>query len=100
MVQSPPAATSSLSYQSLFDSALDTYNKRTKNDIVSHPLLTKFESCDSPEAILTTLRGEILGFDQAPSINDESTMWLSSTVKVLHAFSSTISECFGVVSLR
>jgi hypothetical protein len=100
MIQSPPAGTSSSSYQSIFDNALDAYRKKTRNDIVSHPLLTKIESCDSPEAILTTLQGEILGFDQVPSSNYKSTTRLSSTVKVLHAFSSTISECFSLVSLR
>jgi hypothetical protein len=99
MIQSPSAAASNSNYQSIFDSALEVYRKKTKNDLASHPLLTRLESCGSPEAVLTTLRREILGFDQAQSSNDKSTRWLNSTVKVLYTFSSTIREGVGLVSL-
>ena len=61
MSLSTPAA----NYQSVFESAVETYRKTTKNDLASHPLLTKLESCHSPEAILTTLRGQILWSDLA-----------------------------------
>jgi hypothetical protein len=99
MIQSPSAAASSSSYQFIFDSALEVYRKKTKNDLASHPLLTRLELCDSPEAVLTTLRRDIFVFDQAWNSNDKSTRWLSSTVKVLHVFSSIISEGVGLVSL-
>jgi hypothetical protein len=95
MSLSTPAA----NYQSVFESAVETYRKTTKNDLASHPLLTKLESCHSPEAILTALRGQILWSDLAQSSNDKSTTWLGSTVKVLFAFSSTISGVVGLVSL-
>ena len=67
MSLSNPAA----NYQSVFESALENYRKTTKNDLASHPLLTKLESCHSPEAILTTLRGQILWSDLAQSSNDK-----------------------------
>ena len=92
-------STPTANYQSVFESAVETYRKTTKNDLASHPLLTKLESCHSPEAILTTLRGQILWSDLAQSSNDKSTTWLGSTVKVLYAFSSTISGVVGLVSL-
>jgi hypothetical protein len=94
---SPTAATSSLNYRLVFDNALEAYRKKTKNDVASHPLINQFESCDSPEAILTTLRRDVLG---ARSNNDKSTTWLSSTVKVLCAFSSTIGAGVGLVGLE
>lgn len=59
MSQSPPAASSSPIYQSVFESALEAYKKTTKTDLASHHLLIKLESCDLSEAILTTLRGQI-----------------------------------------
>ncbi len=99
MSQSSPTSTSSSNYRTIFDNALEAYKKKTKSDLALHPLLTKLESCDSPEAILTTLRGEILGFDQARSSNDKST-WLISTVKVLDALSSTIGRGISLVSLK
>ena len=95
MTQSSSAATSILNYRSIFDGALEVYRKKTKSDLASHPLLTKIESCDCPEAILTTLRSEF-DCDQARSRNKSST-WLNSTVKSLHTFSSTIGESIGLV---
>jgi hypothetical protein len=95
MSQSSTTSTSSSNYRSIFDNALEAYKKKTRSDLALHPLLTKLESCDSPEAVLTMLRGEILGFDQA-----RSTTWLISTVKVLDALSSTIGGGVGLVSLK
>jgi hypothetical protein len=95
MSQSPPAASSSPIYQSVFESALEAYRKTTKTDLASHHLLVELESCDSPEAILATLRGQILRFDQARNGNE----WLSSTAKELYAFSSTIGGGVGMVRL-
>jgi hypothetical protein len=97
MIQSSSAATSISNYRSIFDSALEVYRKKTKSDLASHPLLTKIESCDGPEAILTTLRGEILEFDQARSSNNKSSTWLNLTVKTLYTFSSIIGESVGLV---
>ena len=99
MIQSSPTAASSSNYLPIFDSALEAYKKKTKNDLTSHPLLGKLESCHSPDAILTTLRREILGFEQPHSSDEKSTKWLSSTVKVLCAFSPAISTGVGQVSL-
>jgi hypothetical protein len=99
MSQSSTSAPSSSNYQFIFESALEAYRKTTKNDLALHPLLAKLESCDSLESIHTTLEGQILQSGQAQSTNDRSTTWLSSTVKVLYAFSSTISGGVGLVSL-
>ena len=100
MSPSSSAAISSLNYRLVLDSALEAYRKKTKNDLASHPLLNEFESCDSPEAILTKLRRDILGSDPAQSSNDKSTTLLSSTVKVLYVFSSTIGGGVGLVGLE
>jgi hypothetical protein len=61
MSQTHTAATSSSNYQSIFDNTLEAYKKKTKNDLLSHPLLSKLESCDSPDDILTVLQDHILG---------------------------------------
>jgi hypothetical protein len=97
MIQCSSATTLTPNYRSIFDSALDVYRKKTKSDLASHPLLTKIESCGCPEAVLTTLRREILAFDQARSSNNKSSTWLNSTVNVLYTFSSTIGESVGLV---
>ena len=101
MSQSSTSAPSSSNYQFIFESAPEAYRKATKNDLASHPLLAKLESCDSLESIHSTLDGQILQCGRAQSAqntNDRSITWLSSTVKVLYAF-STISGGVGLVSL-
>ena len=99
MSQSSASAPSSSNYRFIFEGAPEAYRKATKNDLASHPLLAKLESCDSLELIHSTLDGQILQCGRAQNTNDRSTTWLSSTVKVLYAFSSTISEGVGLVSL-
>ena len=99
MSQSSTSAPSSSNYQFIFESAPEAYRKATKNDLASHPLLAKLESCDSLESIHSTLDGQILQCGRTQNTNNMSTTWLSSTVKVLYAFSSTISGGVGLVSL-
>jgi len=79
-----------MNYQLIFDDALKVYKKKTGKDLRSHPLLSKLENCDSPEAVLIALREQIPGFDEAGSSDDKYTKWLDPTVNVLFAFSSTI----------
>jgi hypothetical protein len=99
MSQTSPPTTPSSNYRAIFDSTLEAYRKKTKEDLRSHPLLAKFESCHSPDAILAELRQQLLAFDQpGASRNDRLTRWLKPTVNVLCAFSATIGENLGLVS--
>ena len=92
-------STSSLNYEFIFLNAIEAYGKKTGNDLRSHPLLAKLETCDSPDAVLTTLREQITGFDQSGSSDDKFTRWLDPTVNVLYALSSTIGGGISLVSL-
>jgi len=100
MSQASATTSSRLNYQSIFDNALEVYRKKTGKDLRSHPLLSKLETCDSPDAVLNTLRHEIPGFGQSGSSNDDNklTKWLDPTIKVLVAFSSTIGDGVSLVS--
>ena len=90
---------SSLNYEFIFLNAIEAYRKKTGNDLRSHPLLAKLETCDSPDAVLTALREQITGFDQSGSSDDKFTRWLDPTVNVLYALSSTIGGGVSLVSL-
>ena len=99
MSQTPPTASiSSTSFEKIFAAALETYEKQTKKDILSHPLATQLQSCDSPAAIIAVLRIQVEDFDQAQSADEKWTKWLDPTVNVLHAFSSTLGNGAAVVS--
>lgn len=97
MSQVPSIATSSTtSFETLFTDALDEYKKRTKRDITSLPLFARLQSCDSPSAILATVRAQ--KFDQSQNVDEKWIKWVDPTVNVLHAFSTTLSNGVGLVS--
>jgi hypothetical protein len=95
MSQTSPEASSSSNYQAIFDSALEGYKKKTGKDLTSDPLLCRFETCDSPDAILAILRAQIL----RPG-SEKLLTWLNPTINVLSAFSETIGGAVGLVSQR
>jgi hypothetical protein len=91
----PPTASSS-NFQLILNNALKAYKKRTKKDLLAHPLATQLEYCNSPSAILTLLQQQVA----SRSSDDRWTKWLDPTVNVLYAFSETLGEGVSLVSLR
>jgi hypothetical protein len=99
MSQNSTFTSSSSNYQSVFDSALEAYKRKTNKDIRSHPLFTKLETCDSPDAVLTLLREQIPSFGQSHSTDNILSKWLSPTVNVLYALSGAVGGGIGLVRL-
>ena len=93
------APTSQSRFVSIFNAALETYKRKTKNDLASHPLLPSLQSCDSPEAILAVLREHIPVFSQSQNGDNGLTKWVAPTVNVLYAFSATIGGGIGLVNI-
>ena len=100
MSTEPSTSTLHSNFQSIFNAALDEYKRKTKNDLTAHPLLPRFESCHTPEAILTVLRKQIPGFSESQNGDDGFTKWVTPTVNVLHAFSDTLGQGVGLVSIK
>ena len=90
--------TSQSNFVSIFNTTLETYKCKTKRDLASHPLLPTLQSCDSPDAILAVLRGQIPAFSQSQNGDDALTKWVTPTVNVLYAFSSTLGQGVGLVN--
>jgi hypothetical protein len=78
---------------------LDKYKKRTKNDLLAHPLAAQLQSCDSPSAILAILQQQVQGSDQSRSSDERWSRWLDPTINVLYALSSTLGAGAGLVCL-
>jgi hypothetical protein len=95
MSQTPllPAPGSSSNFQSIFDTALNQYKKKTKNDLVAHQLTAQLESCTSPGVILAILDAQyhVQQFIQSHNDNERPKLWLNATANVICAFSATIS---------
>jgi hypothetical protein len=87
-------------FQQIINNALKAYEKCTKQDLLTHPLASELQVCNSPAAILTVLQQQVVGLDQSRSSDDRRTKWLVPTVKVLYTFSATLEERAGLVSLR
>jgi hypothetical protein len=95
----PSTSTSRTNFASIFNAALDSYRRKTKRDLASHPLLPILQHCDSPEAILSVLREQIPTFNQSQNSDDERSKWVIPTVKVLNAFSDTAGQVVGLVNI-
>ena len=99
MSHSSSTAASTSNFQ-LISNALKAYEKCTKQDLLTHPLASELQVCDSSAAILTVLQQQAEGSDQSISRDDRRTKWLNPAVKVLYAFSVTLEERAGLVSIR
>jgi hypothetical protein len=93
------SSSSSSNFQSIFGASLQSYNNKTKYELLDHPLATKLQSCDSPNAVLTVLQDLIQQFDQRRTSDERLKNWLNPTVNVLYTFSSALGEGVGLVSL-
>ena len=98
-VQSMTSSSSS-NFELIINNALDKYKKRTKNDLLAHPLAAQLQSCDSPAAILAILHQQVQGSDQSQSGDERWSRWLDPTINVLYALSSTLGAGVGLVCLR
>ena len=86
-------------FASIFYAALQSYKRKTKKDLTSHPLLPTLQSCDSPDAILTVLREQVPRSNPSQNGNDRLTKWVAPTVNVLYAFSATVGQGVGLVCI-
>ena len=90
----------STNFQLIINNALKAYEKRTKQDLLAHPLAAQLQTCDSPATILAVLQRQAQGLDRSKSSDDRWTKWLDPTISVLFSFSATVGAGVGLVCLR
>ena len=95
-----PSTSSSPNFQLIFNNALDAYKKRTKNDLLAHPLVAQLQDCNSHSAILAVIHQQFQQFQQSQEGGERLTKWLDPTVKVLYSLSETLGEGVSLVCLR
>ena len=93
---SPSSTSSSTNFQAIFSAAVKAYEKRTKKDLLAHPLACQLQACNTPASILAVLQGQVDDLGQVRESDERLTKWLGPTVNVLLTFSATIG---GGVSL-
>jgi hypothetical protein len=99
MSHSHPNASSS-NFQLIINNALKAYEKRTKGDLLAHPLASLLQACNTPDAILVVLQQQVQELDHARSSDDRWTKWLDPTVNILYSLSETLGEGVGLVRIR
>jgi len=91
----------SLSFQSLFDLALQDYEKQTGTKLVDHPLAKQLETCDSVESITAFFQQQTRAFREFRGDDGKVMKSLKCAVHVLYtlAASSALGEGIGLVRL-
>ncbi|KAH9059054.1 hypothetical protein EDB87DRAFT_1832309 [Lactarius vividus] len=97
MSQTPSTAPPSSNLQAIFNASIKEYQKKTKKDLLLHPLMGQLQTCNSPADILAVLRAQVQQFEENTSGDDKLTKWLTPTVDVLYAFSAVLGEGVGLV---
>ncbi|KAN0141599.1 hypothetical protein V8E53_000061 [Lactarius tabidus] len=87
-----PTPSSPSNFQAILSAAVKAYEKRTKKDLLLHPLACQLQKCDSPASILVVLQSQVDDLDQARKGDERLTRWLGPTINVLLAFSDTLGE--------
>jgi hypothetical protein len=93
------ASSSESRFQALFKAALKSYQKQTKKDLLTHPLASQLQSCESTTAIIAVLKDQVREFENSRTDDEKLTKWLGPTVNVLSAFSAAVSGGVSLVSL-
>ena len=99
MSQSTSTPTSSPHFRTIFVAAINAYEKKTNTDLFKHPLATQLQSCNSSGDILAVLHDKVYELDESRSYNERLSSWLGPTINVLYAFSVTLGQGVGLVSL-
>ena len=97
MSQTHHSGTSSHNFQLIINNALKAYEKHTKNDLLSHPLASQLQDCQSPDSILAVLQQQVQELNKSRNNDERLTKWLNPTVNVLYAFSETIGDGVSLV---
>ncbi|KAF8260674.1 hypothetical protein EI94DRAFT_884550 [Lactarius quietus] len=84
-------------FRLIFGSALKAYEKKTKRDLLAHPLESQLQACDSPTYILVALQSQVDDLEQARTSDERLTKWLGPMMNVLLAFSDTLGEGVSLV---
>jgi hypothetical protein len=85
--------------QSLFDAALEEFERQTATSLAQHPLAKKLETCYSIESITDALTEQAQGFRRFRGDDGKAMGCLKGVVHVLHSLSTAgiLGDGIGLV---
>ena len=92
-------SSSSLTFQTLFNEALQDYKDKTGTSLIHHPFAKQLETCESVNSITSILQEQAQSFREFREDDGKLTKALNSSVDVLCApsISSALNEAIGLV---
>jgi hypothetical protein len=78
-------------FESLFQSALEEFEKETKINLEGHPLAAQLEHCDSVESITNLLHDQACTFRQFRGNDSKLMTVLNCTTQGLHMLSGVVT---------
>ena len=95
-------ASSTSSFQDLFNAALQDYEHQTGTKLVDDPLANKFKKCDSVDSITAILQEQAQMFHKFRGDDGKLMKSLKSSVGVLYTLSNTgvLGGSVGLVHLK
>lgn len=86
-------------YSNVIRTALRSYRRITKNDLISHRLTARFQRYDSPATILAVLQEQAGQLDRSRGSEESLVKLLDQTVIVLYTFSQMLEDCTSGVNV-
>jgi hypothetical protein len=92
----------SSTFQSLFDVALQDYEKQTGTKLAEHPLAKQLETCDSVDSVTSFLQERARSFNEFRGADGKFMRSLKRVVYVLYTLSTNaaLGESIGLVVRR
>jgi hypothetical protein len=75
--------------KSLFETALNDFEKRTGTNLVQHEIIDKLVNCESADSIMDVVQQQAQAFRKFRGDGGKLLMWLNRTAKVLYTLSTS-----------
>jgi hypothetical protein len=87
--------------KSLFEAALNEFEKRAGANLVQHQIVDKLVNCDSADSVVDVLQEQARAFRNFRGDDGKLMRWLKRTVSVLYTLSASglLGEGIGLVCL-
>ena len=86
--------------KSLFEAALNEFEKRAGCNLVRHQIIDKLVNCESADSVIDVLQEQAEAFRDFRGDDGKLMMWLKRTVNVLYTLSTSDVVCEGISLVR
>jgi hypothetical protein len=88
--------------KSLFEAALEEFEKRAGTNLLQHQVIDKLVNCQSADSVIDVLQQEAQAFRDFRGDDGRLMTWLKRTVNVLYTLSTSnvLNEGIGLVRLH